>query len=187
MKKRFTKTVGLILLALITLPVFGQENGNKFNLRLGIGYSILGTGDILTLNYENELNYSLNQYFTTSFSLNLGKSNQDIYKATSFIQSNLNIFISPFKNNKRNDFRIGTGLTYYKVSDAYRESSHYENGKFVRNNYELNNRISFGYNIIIEDSYFITKNLSIGLKLFTQPYFNGDINTGILIKAGVRL
>jgi hypothetical protein len=91
------------------------------------------------------------------------------------------------KNNRRFDFRIGTGLSYYGISDAYEQSAYYENGVLVDLDYSFDKRKSFGYNIIIENSYLLNNRILIGLKLFTQPYFNGDINTGILLKLGLKI
>jgi len=182
-----TKTMILISFLFLTIQVIGQENTKKIDFRLGAGISLLGTGDMLTFNYENELNLKLNHYFTSSLSLNLGKSINDNYSTSSFVQGNLNVFISPFKNSKRNDFRVGTGLTYYKISETYYTSAQYENGVLVDIQYNLENRRSYGFNVIIEDTYLLTDKFLIGLKLFTQPYYNGDINSGAMLKFGMRI
>jgi len=181
------KTIILISLLFFAIQVTGQEKNEKLDLRLGAGVSLLGSGDMLTFNYENELNLKLNQYFTSSLSLNLGRSNSGVSKTASFVQGNVNIFISPFKNNGRFDFRVGTGLTYYNVSDAYESSIQYEDGVLVDIDYEFDNRNSFGFNVIIENTYLFTDKFLIGFKLFTQPYYNGDINSGALLKLGFRI
>jgi len=181
------KTIILISLIFFAIQVTGQEKNEKLDLRLGAGVSLLGSGDMLTFNYENELNLKLNQYFTSSLSLNLGRSNSGVSKTASFVQGNVNIFISPFKNNGRFDFRVGTGLTYYNVSDAYESSIQYEDGVLVDIDYEFDNRNSFGFNVIIENTYLFTDKFLIGFKLFTQPYYNGDINSGALLKLGFRI
>jgi hypothetical protein len=182
-----TKTFLLITLIVFSLPVIGQEKADKLDLRLGAGISLLGRGDMRTFNYENEINYTLNNYFSSSLSINLGRSNYGVFEMASFTQGNLNFYLSPFKNNKRFDFRIGTGLTYYGISDSYKHYYEYINGQLVNIDYTFENRISFGYNIVIENSYLLTDRFLIGIKLFSQPYFNGDKNSGILLKLGLKI
>ena len=181
------KTTLLITLIALSLPAMGQKKSGNLDFRLGAGVSLLGTGDMVAFNYENEINYKLNRYFTSSASINLGRRNYEFSEIASFVQGNLNIFLSPFKNNKRFDFRIGTGLTYYTISDAYESRRHWVNEVLVDVNYEFDKRNSFGCNIIIENSYSLTNRFLIGLKLYTQPYFNGDINSGVFLKLGLKL
>lgn len=182
-----TKTFLLITLIVLSLHVIGQEKKDNLDFRLGAGYSLLGTGDMITFNYETEINYKLNQFFTSSLSINLGRSNYGVFETASFTQGNLNFYLSPFKNNKRLDFRIGTGLTFYGISDAYEQYVEYINGQLVDVDYTFEKRNSFGYNIVIENSYLLTDRFLIGIKLFTQPYFNGDINSGLLLKFGLKI
>ena len=182
-----TKTIALISFIFITLQVIAQENNNKLDLRLGTGVSLLGSGDMTTFNYENELNLRLNQYFTSSISINFGRSNNGVSKTASFVQGNINIFVSPFKNIKRFDFRLGTGLTYYNISYVYESSRQYENGILVDVDYEFDNHKALGFNIIIENTYLLTDKFLVGVKLFTQPYINGDINSGIMLKFGLKI
>ena len=182
-----TKTLLIITLILFSLPAKGQEKTSKFDFRIGSGVSILGTGDMITLVYENELNYKLNNYLTSSISINLGRSNYGVFETSSFTQGNLNIYLSPFKNNKRTDFRVGTGLTEYSVSDAYIYQQTFRNGKLIYTEYQIETRSTYGLNFVIERSSLITDKLLVGVKLYTQPYFNGDINTGILVKMGFKI
>jgi hypothetical protein len=186
-KSMKTKTFIFILAAFLSLQAIGQENTNKLDLRLGTGVSLLGSGDMITFNFENELNVKINQYFSSSASINLGRSNYGVSETASFVQGNLNVFFSPLKNNKRFDFRVGTGLSYYNISVAYESSQYWENGVLVDTDYEFDNRNSLGFNIIIENSYLITDKFLVGLKLFTQPYNNGDINSGVMLKFGLIL
>ena len=60
-------------------------------------------------------------------------------------------------------------------------------GGLINTEYEFDNRNSFGLNVIIENSYLLTDKFLVGLKLFTQPYSNGDINTGAMLKIGLRI
>ncbi len=135
---------------------------------------------------ENELNYFINNFFSTSISAGYGRSNSGVFETSSFVQGNLNIYISPFKNSKKNDFRIGTGMSYMNISDAYLESVNYENG-IIDEDYRFDNRNSIGINIILENTYSITDKIMLGLKLFTQPYKNGDINSGLMLKLGLKI
>lgn len=176
-----------ILFILNTIGIVAQNNDYKFDFRLGSGFSLLGSGDMTTTMIENELNYSVNHYITTAVSAGFGYSDKGVYLTAAFMQGNLNIYVSPFRNNRKFDFRIGTGLSYYRVTDGYIESYQYQNGNLIDKDYIIRQRNSFGPNIIIENSYSFTKKFIIGLKLFSQPYQNGDINTGILLKLGYRI
>jgi hypothetical protein len=182
-----TKLIISLLAILFSVRAFGQENVRKVDVRLGAGLSLLGSGDMVTFNYENELNVKLNKYFSASASINLGRSNKGVYETASFTQGNLNVFLSPFKNTRRFDFRFGPGFTYYNVSDAYMSSQIWEGGVPVQTNYRFENRNSYGYNLTIEGSFLITERFLIGVKFFTQPYHNGDINSGGMLKLGIVL
>lgn len=186
-KNMKSKTLLLVTTLLLSLTAKGQEKSEKLDFRIGSGVSLLGSGDMTTFVYENELNYKLNNYLTSAVSINLGRSNYGVYENSAFTQGNLNIFISPFKNNKKSDFRIGTGLSYYSVSDAYATSRSYENGQLVAVVYGIETRNSYGINVIIEKSSMITDKLFWGAKLYSQPYFNGDINTGLTFKLGYKI
>jgi len=178
------KYIFIVILLLGTLQLFSQEKPKKFDFRFGTGFSLLGTGDMQTINFENEFNFKFSRYFTTSASLVYGRSNSGVYESASFIQGNLNIFISPFRNNRKNDFRFGGGISGYNVSDSF-TSEIYNNGTYYGQTTVSEKRNAFGFNIILEDSYIFPNNFLIGLKLFTQPYTNGDINSGVLLKIGV--
>lgn len=163
----------IVLLTLITTGITYAQETPKFDFRVGIGYSILGTGDINVWNYENELNYKINNYFSSSISLNFGTNSDPSYYSASFLQGNINGFISPFKNNKTNDLRVGMGFTNYRISDHY-----------TIEEYEY--RKDFGYNIIIEDTYNLSDKFLIAVKLFGQFYNEGDQNIGIMFKGGFK-
>lgn len=178
-----TNTIILALLLAISGQLKSQETQDRLDIRVGTGISILGSGDMRTYNYENEINYKLNQYLTSSLSAAFGKSTNGVFEASSFIQWNLNCYVSPFKNTKKNDFRLGVGLSFYNISDTYEKPVYIENGQLV--NFEQ--RSSFGYNLIIENSTMITNRVLIGFKLFMQPYFNGDMNSGAMLKLGFKI
>jgi len=185
------KKIVLFFFVMASLPLLAQNKTatRRFDLRLGFGVTTLGTGDYLTCNFENELNYKISRYFSTSASINIGRSmtGAESHAGASFVQGNLNIYISPFKNDKRNDFRIGGGLSVYNISDYYtypyldvttgRELTLYDGSK----------RTAFGFNIVAEYTYLISKRFLFGALLFSQPYLNGDINSGGMVKFGFVL
>ncbi len=139
-----------------------------------------------TMNFENEISYRISQYFTASFTLNYGRSNSGVYATSSYIQENMNIFVSPFKTNRINDFKTGTGFSIMNISDSYYFEQDCGVGTEQSSPCHFDKRNSSGVNIIIEDTYSIKEKYLIGLKLFTQPYFNGDVNTILLLKFGLK-
>ena len=175
-----------IIILLGSLQLAAQDSEKKWDLRFGAGVSLLGTGDMTTLNLENEMNFVFNPYLETSLSIAYGRSNSGIYEATSFIQGNLNIFVSPFKNTRRNDFRAGAGISLMNVADAFQNEAECGVGPEQTPFCHFDSRNSFGYNIIIENTYLVTQKFLAGLKLFTQPFVNGDLNSGITLKFGLK-
>ncbi len=175
-------------LFLFSLPLFAQEGSKDFDFRFGAGRSVLGTGDMRCFIFENEINYRLNAYFTPALAVGYGRSNSGVHATASYLQGNFNIFFSPFKNTGKNDFRIGAGLSVVNMSDTRLVSVIYGSGSnIIVADYAPEVRNSSGFSFILEDTYTIKDKFLLGFKLFTQPYFNGDINSGILLKSGIRL
>jgi hypothetical protein len=170
-----------------SVQIIGQEEARKLDLRLGTGVSFLGAGDIIAFNYENELNLKISRLLTSSLSMNFGRGGKGTPSTGSFIQGNVNMFISPFGNSNRFDFRIGTGLSFYNIHETYVSFLQYENTELIDKRYEFENRNSFGVNFILETSYLLTGRILLGIKLFAQPYFNGDANSGGMLKVGFRI
>lgn len=180
------KKIILILLVSLSISVFSQETVSKYDLRLGIGSTFLGTGDMYTTAFENELNYRVNNYFTVSPSIGFAKSIYGIYEIANYTQANVNIFYSPFKNNKTNDFRIGLGATFMNYSYSFEfERQTLLNG-IDYSRYLFPNENDFGLNVTLENSFNLSQRLILGIKAFTQIY-TGNINSGALIKIGYRL
>lgn len=181
------KNLIIVVVILLAINANAQKAQPRFDFRFGVGTSLLGTGDMRTTMLESEFNYFMNTLFSSSISLGYGRSNDGVFETASFFQGNLNVYVSPFRNHKRNDFRIGTGVSYMNISDVYLESAEYANGVVVDEDYEFETRNTVGFNILLENTYSITEKFMIGLKLFTQPYENGDINTGAILKVGIKI
>ena len=177
----------IVVAVLISIAGNAQDVKSRMDLRFGIGTSSLGKGDMRTIMFENEVNMKLNNYFTLSGGIGYAKSDYGVFEQASFVQLNTNIYISPFKNSRRNDFRIGTGPSWYSISDVYRSSARYLNGQLVDEEYEFDTRNSIGFNVIIENCYLVAEKYLLGLKLFGQSYQNGDGNSGILLKLGIKI
>ena len=185
------KKLYIALLILISTSILAQnpsvKNDKKFDFRFGSGWSLLGTGDYNCITFENELNYRLSRYFTTSASIGLGHSFAEASSSgfSAYFEGNLNIFISPFRNNRINDFRIGGGLSVYNVYDNYLQSVHYVDGIHYKD-YYTRKETALGWTLIFEDTFAVNDKLLIGAKAFIQPFFNGDINSGFTAKVGIR-
>ncbi|WPP47976.1 hypothetical protein [Catalinimonas niigatensis] len=184
MKKR----IGTVLMVFfITLPSAYAQIDSRADVRFGVARTILGTGDIITTTFETELNYKINSYFTTAFSINYGIGDEQTFGTASYIQGNTNVFMSPFRNTKLLDFRIGGGLSYYIVTDVIAQNVGCGSFGCIAGEYDYARRREFGYNVITEIAYQIDEKFLLGLKLYTQPYFNGDINSGLMVKFGVKI
>ena len=109
-----------------------------------------------------------------------GYQNIELRESTTYQQLNTNIYVSPFRNNRKVDFKIGTGVSANYVLERRINwlSSVFPSPRINES------RFSVGVNMIVETTITIENNFLLGFKGFIQPYANGDINSGILVKFG---
>ena len=184
MKPLFTISALFILLLSTS---FAQENLSRVDVKLNMGMTRLGTGDMNVFHIENEISYRLNDWFSTSASLAYGKSDAGVSLTSSYYQLNANLFLSPFRNTGRHNFKIGGGLSGMNISEVRISSYATLPDGQVDIDHTYSNWNAGGFNIIIEHEYRFMDRYLIGGKLFTQPYTTGDINSGLLLKLGVSL
>lgn len=100
-------------MALFAFSAAKAQSGDvEMDLRLGIGMTDFQPIDKASLAIEMELNKKFTPYFTVAPSIMYDKSERELGKNSSLLQLNLNGFVSPFRNNRRNDFRLGGGIGY---------------------------------------------------------------------------
>ena len=183
------KTKLSILLFLISsFSVFSQSSNSKFDVRIGIGLKSSGVDDYFINTLENEVNYKLNRLISMGAGLDIGyKNNIEAKHGASFTQGFLNVFYSPFTNNGRFDFRIGTGLNYNRLTNYYRSFESWFGGVLECERYVYNTNKYLGINLTVENTYSIKDKWLIGLKLFFIRNNNSDTNYGIIFKSGVKI
>lgn len=182
---KFYLTLVVLLLAISNLS---SQNYNKnFSYKLNSGWGFLGDGDLPTLSLENEFTYNINHYFSTSFIFGIGRNIETSHAHSDYLFGSFDMYISPFKNNKRNNFKIGGGYSYIDVSNTYVMIRFYENGeKYDFYDYYPNRQHAF--NIVIDNEFKINSRFMIGLKAYTIGNNDqGGILTGISFKLGVSL
>lgn len=128
--KKTTKNIIIVLLFFLgSLNVLAQDKGNdsfmkKNSFRLGLNYMMNGTGDEISLMYQNEYQRKLNKYFELGFGV--GFSNyiksidtwaykpEEVYNSTSIVSMDLlvNLLVMDFE---RHFFKIGAGYSFRKV------------------------------------------------------------------------
>jgi len=182
--------MGLALFITCSTSLLAQDihrETAKRDFRMGTGLSLLGTGDLWAIQVESEVNYKLLPHMAVAGAVTLGSSPFLSEESTTFVQLNANGFLSPFRNDRFIDFRVGGGLSYYVINEMRsRDVWYYDSDILYRFSETSVLRHALGANIIIETTLQLTENLLLGAKAFTQPYLNGDINTGVMGKIGVR-
>ncbi len=180
------KKLIFILSVTFSLTLFSQETASKFDIRMGLGSSLVGSGDMITTAFENELNYRINSHFAISPSIGFAKSNYGVNEIANYLQGNLNFFYSPFRNNKSMDFRMGLGASFIDYNRSFEyERITLNNGKEY-SRYDFSPEKDFGVNLILENTVKLSPRFSLGLKAFTQFYIS-NINSGLMVKLGYTL
>jgi hypothetical protein len=175
--------IAITLLCLV-FTTSAQLDTSKFDFKFGTGAGFMGDGDMLTLSFENELNYKINKYLGASVSLGYGKSDTGVNLHADYLMGSANVFFSPFTNRKNNNLKIGGGVSFFNSTSVY--MNYYDSyGGF---NYLYSQIERNGFNVIIEDEQQIGSRFLVGGKLFmTAGIKQGGILIGGMIKLGVIL
>lgn len=161
--------------------------GKPITMQIGAGLLLAGTGDVVCRQMETELSVKLNNYFAIAGNITFGKSVGSDFDQSAFYQFNSNILVSPFKNSRKNDFRMGTGLSISDVTDVYDTERMFDNNQLVYTKAVIDKRTSTGINFIFDYQYHASQRFVVGARLLNQQYTNGDINTGFLVRMGWKL
>lgn len=173
----------MLLLSLLADTAFAQYiDSSTVDIKVGLGPSYLKTGTILIGKAEVELTKKWNTYISQAVSVSGGYGDVQFYdKYASASQSaftthiDANIFLSPFSNNRYDNFKLGTGVSVMYVSEKYP----------IQNIYlPPPHRVSLGYNLIIENEVALSRRYLIGVKAMMQTYLNKDIATSVFLKVG---
>jgi len=175
----------LLLIVLFSVFIQAQEKFSGFDLRLGAGITSLGTDDMRLGSEEIEGNYTFDKYWASSLSIAFGNNRPNQKLTGSYIQGNVNIFLSPFDNEGNWDGRIGLGLTYWDLNYT---SYSYTNGILTNKQANPGRSSTFGYNIIVENSWLLTDRIFLGFKVYLQSYSDNNHHLGLLMfKAGIKI
>jgi hypothetical protein len=178
------KIVTLLFCLGLISGLAAQDRNPFFDVKFGAGLGLMGSGDMYTLSFENELNCKINNFLSGALSLGYGKGERGVHDHTAYLMGSANLFLSPFRNNRRNNLKIGGGASVFSHSNTYLQSGNEVTGY----SYNLYRERTAGFNLILEDEHRIGSHLLIGAKLFvTGGIRQGGIISGAMVKAGVVL
>lgn len=172
-----TKTTILLIFLLPLLAAKAQLGDRQLDVRLGLGGIGFEKIDYVSLIGELELASELDNHFSLASSVvsswqQVKSDNSHYDNDPTLLQLNLNAFVSPFGNDRRNNFRIGAGPSYYH---------------FFSGNSGYNGHNALGFSLVTENAYTIRGNTFLALKVFRQQYFNKHVLWGLLLKIGVKI
>ncbi len=185
------KFLALLVFCAVFFSANAQSEMRKFDYKIGMGPKFIGFGDNILLSLENELTYKINHYFSASAFINFARGGEvDIENiglfegnSSSFL-SGFNIALSPFKNNKINNFKVGTGIGWFRATHSYINFTNVSEGKYA---YFVEEDKGVGFNVVIEDEYKIYDRYLVGVKLFLNGERYGANAFGALLRFGVIL
>ncbi|MCU0390793.1 MAG: hypothetical protein MUE81_06710 [Thermoflexibacter sp.] len=184
-----------ILLFAFTWESTAQDvRPSTVDFKIGIGRALLGTGDYGFYRFENEVTKKWTKWFSTSLVLSIGTgyNNQFPIRHINTFHADFNLFVSPFGNQRINNFKIGTGFTVMgaNITSSFGRRMIYDEGRKVfitMEDIRSESRRATGVSMIIEDEISVSKRLILGLKILIQPYSNADILSGFVMKFGFKL
>lgn len=171
------KSIYLILLFILSATTaFAQ---NPVTYYFGFGKSISNKGNMHFALLHNELSLKINRSFSTSLDIQIARSYRGILDRSEYLQGNWNIMVSPFKNEKKIFFKVGSGI-FYNHTWNYFDPTIYP---------DYNKKVDiFRLSLFLEDEFKISNKMVLALRLFTYPKFStNETISGALIKVGFRL
>ncbi|MCB0654865.1 MAG: hypothetical protein KDC57_01950 [Saprospiraceae bacterium] len=157
---------------------------SRWDLRIGAGASFPGIRSITPVLLENEVNYTLNDLLTTSLGIDVAWGKNQNHESLSYLQGNLNLFVSPFKNYYRSDLRFGSGLSYWNLLTSLYADSGTSLDQIPIESYTYQ---YVGLNAVLEVRSIVFTKSMVGFKLLGQWYHRRIHNYAILLKYGFVL
>ncbi len=181
------KLLLIVIAMIVTMTCFAQEQPSRIDFKAGAGVGFMGSGDVLTLSFDNELDYKLNAYITAAAAVGIGRSFETKDDKNDYLQGSLTMFVSPFRNDRKNNFRIGLGYTFINETRLYQTYAYNpQDPKPIVYDYFTANEHAF--NFIIGYDYKYSDRYSIGAKAFTiGSSGSGGILTGAMLVFGIVL
>lgn len=184
----------LILVFLISFGnlAFAQDKPSTTDLKLGLGRSSWNGGMVNTFRFEAEFTKKWNRFFSSSVAADFidftVSSNSTLtiklLKATSV---GLNAFISPWGNNKKRNFKIGTGLSFMNYEDYRLLSRITDANGTTEINISYKTRWGIGYNVIIDYEYDLGKRYLIGARGILQQRSTVGSSLSYFLRLGIKL
>jgi hypothetical protein len=173
-----------IFLFLTTLTISINAQTSRLNYKFGTGFGFMGSGDMLTISFENELNLAITRHLAVASSFGYGKSDTGVHIHSDYLMGSANLFVSPFRNDRINNFRVGVGASVFSYTSFYEKSWSTETGS----EYDFYRRRTTGFNVILEDELMVGPKLLVGGKLYlTGGVAQGGILSGAMVKVGFRI
>lgn len=170
------KNTYLIPIFLLFCNINIAQINQNIDFRFGIGCSKNFNFDGISLNLQNELNYKISKYFSSSYFLDLG-SNFAKFDKILYFSNNINIFLHPFKDKNNFNFRVGSGISKQFIIEKILNYTSVNGNKteFIETTYYS----PIGFNLIFENTFEIDQ-LRFSPKLFGQFYNENNINIGLI-------
>jgi len=171
----------------ISFYVKSQEFSHQINYKVGMGFSLLGTGDMWVYSLDNELTVSLNKYFSGAIAYNVGQksikaSSTSAERFSNYHLAGVGINVAPFSNERRNVFSIGTGISYFNQNSVYK-STQLDDYPI----YDYNSSKAFSMQIGLANEYKINDNISFGGKVFSNATIRNGVNiSGLVFRVGYK-
>ncbi len=201
----------IAIFCLFSTQAFSQKDVHNKYLKLSAGRMLFGTGDIVgyAANVEYAKRLNSGKMFLKHFAMGAelsfenGATEPDVYTTPaqeSFNRSfhtTTNIVFTPkftyypFNKTFAKGINITGGISVGFTSQSREFQSGYTYDpvfqRSVRHSYlAFYNKAMFGYRITTGYEFMVTKKIVAGARLDFDSYENGDINTLIGLKAGIR-
>ncbi|MEZ7936231.1 MAG: hypothetical protein QMB99_03490 [Paludibacteraceae bacterium] len=177
-------TILTLIWSLFVVNISAQQYSNKFEFKIGTGIVLIEKGTYNS-SFENEIGYKLNKLLAASMAISTGRSFDSSVEHNDYLQGGLNIFISPWKNINRNNFKLGIG---YALMNRSKTNLHniFEESKYCKE-YIYTSNVVNGINFILENDYKINSLFTAGGKIYLGMFERSDLTYGAMLHFGIAL
>jgi len=162
----------------------------KNTIKVGIGPTLFGYGDIRGIMQYTEYRRQLLPYLQVGAGFSLAQASSTYYRWQQAAAKtlDLNFAFIPFRSSRQH-FKIGAGISNRHLTDIYNiGSSTYDRGPtpILIEEYEKQEFNSVGYTALLEYEYFFAERWVIGTRASFQNYRLGSTVLFLGINGGIR-